>query len=85
MFTWLNSRDVQSDQGFIVQCTGRFTLEYRNRNFRMVCSVEGGVGNRISVSVPELPFGNLTEKRRSEIVQEIREALEFQGLDVDIS
>ena len=50
----------------------------------MECGVEG-TGCRIDVAVPKLPFGNLTEQRRSEIVQEIREALEFQGLDVDIA
>jgi hypothetical protein len=83
-FKWLNKQGVESDKGFIVQRTGRFTLEYRQGNFRMECLVEG-VENRIGVSVPELPFGNLTETRRSEIVQEIRDALEFQGLEVDIA
>ena len=29
MFTWLNKQGVQSDSGFIVQFTGRFTAEYR--------------------------------------------------------
>jgi hypothetical protein len=29
MFTYLNKQGVESDAGFVVQFTGRFTLEYR--------------------------------------------------------
>jgi hypothetical protein len=71
-FKAINLQGVESSTGFVVQFTGRFTLEYRDGNFCMECRVE-----RNAVSVPELPFGNLTAKRRAEIVANIRAALEF--------
>jgi hypothetical protein len=50
----------------------------------MECYVEGLANNTIAVALPELPFGNLTEKRHSELAQRIREALEFMELKVDM-
>lgn len=84
MFRLLNKQGVESDRGFVVQFTGRFTLEYRHENFRMECDADGLPDGTTYVSLPELPFGNLTEKRRSEIANDIREALEFMGLSAEI-
>jgi hypothetical protein len=82
-FRLLNKQCVESRDGFVVQFTGRFTLEYRCKNFVMECSVEPGVPT--CVSVPPLPFGNLTPKHRSEIVERISAALDFLGLEHDIA
>lgn len=84
-FRFLNKQQgVESDKGFVVEFTGRFTLEYRHANFRMECDAETLTNGIANVALPELPFGNLTEKRRSEIAQDIREALEFMGLNPEI-
>jgi hypothetical protein len=85
MFKWLNKQGVASDQGFVVQFTGRDTLEYRRDKFVMECEVESLGGSQIAVAVPPLLFGNLTAQRRAEIIAEICAALEFQGLEVRIT
>jgi len=71
-FRRINSQGVESTAGFVVQFTGRFILEYQQGRFSMECHCEGS-----NIAVPELPFGNLTPQRRSEIVENIRAALEF--------
>ena len=43
MFTWLNKQGVQSDAGFVVQFTGRFTCEYREDGRVLELEVEDGV------------------------------------------
>lgn len=43
MFTWLNKQGVQSDRGFILQRTGRFTAEYREGEKAVTLDVEGGL------------------------------------------
>jgi hypothetical protein len=42
MFKWLNKQGVRSDKGFVVQCTGRFEVEYREEKRRISIYVEPG-------------------------------------------
>jgi len=45
MFTWINKQGVQSDKGFAVQFTGRFTAEYREDGKVMTVDIEDGFCN----------------------------------------
>jgi hypothetical protein len=78
-FTFINKQGVESRDGFRVQFTGRFSLEYRNGSFVMECYAEPGAPEKW-VEVPELPYGNLTAERRAEIVNRISAALDFMGV-----
>src|SRR4051794_12498175 len=42
MFKWLNKQSVESDRGFVVQFTGRFSMEYREGSKTVTLAVEGG-------------------------------------------
>ena len=42
-FTWLNQQGVRSDQGFEVQFTGRWEMEYREGPHVLQFSVDGGL------------------------------------------
>ena len=80
----LNKQGVESDQGFSVQITGRFSLEYREANLRISCDIEDGGLPMLNVDVPstfEPPFshGGVSLERRTQIIQNIRESLEFMG------
>jgi len=83
VFRPLNPQGVESSSGFVVQHTGRFTLEYREGGFCMECSVEASPDGGL-VAVPRLPFGNLTSRRRARIMDNIRAALEFMGEDYQV-
>jgi hypothetical protein len=78
-FSKINLQGARSRDGFTVQFTGRFTLEYREGGFVMECYVEPGPVFQ-SVQVPQLPFGNLTSELRTEIVQRVSAALDFMDL-----
>jgi hypothetical protein len=83
MFRWLNSQAVESDKGFAVEFTDRFTLEYREGNLRIPCHVEGGNPmmdvDLPSVSQPPFSHGGVRPEKRPTIIQNITEALEFMG------
>jgi hypothetical protein len=78
-FSKINLQGARSREGFTVQFTGRFSLEYREGGFAMECYVESGPVYQF-VQVPQLPFGNLTVELRSEIVKRISAALDFMEL-----
>ncbi len=87
-FRYLNKQGVESDSGFAVQFTGRFSLRYRCGTFCLECDCDSGFLGGVSgvvVEVPPLPHGNLTPDRRSEIIREIREALDFMGLPNEVT
>jgi hypothetical protein len=88
MFTWLNKQGVESDRGFTVQFTGRFTAEYREDGKVITLALEDGV----SGGVPAVIIGpnafdcwdndrqkiDLDQKDR--LFRNLKEAIEFQGL-----
>lgn len=85
MFTWINKQGVRSSEGFEVQSTGRFTMEYREGNLRLTVDVEHG-GNG-SIGFDPSCFRrwlNSVEPRSSaaqeRMIQNFLAALEFQGL-----
>jgi hypothetical protein len=88
MFSWINKQGVQSDQGFIVQFTGRLTAEYREGPLTIVVDVEdgGGSGNPMIYYRADCfhRWTNssivLTETERARVVENFREAMKFQGL-----
>jgi hypothetical protein len=90
VFTWLNKQGVRSDQGFEFQFTGRFTAEYRENGRTTEMYVEGGQGS-ISIYDGSLKrlFGSIEnaidrKKEYDRLVGNIRAALEFQGLKLDL-
>jgi hypothetical protein len=89
-FTWLNKQGVRSSDGFEVQCTGRYTIEYREGMFRKVIDVEpivvvGRSGVAISRSVFERWDNSSVRNSPAEqerLLRNFRDAMEFQGLAV---
>lgn len=87
MFTWLNKQGVQSDRGFVVQFTGRFTAEYRDQSRIVSLDVESGLseGKQCIILSPDA-FDRwddgtpIPATQRSSLFQNIKDALEFQGL-----
>lgn len=92
MFTWLNKQGVQSDNGFVVQRTGRFTAEYRENGKVVTLDVEGGLsGGTPSISVLPSAFEHWNGERtvippeqQAQMFQNLRDAMEFQGLELVI-
>lgn len=88
MLTWLNKQGVQSDDGFIVQFSGRFTAEYREGNKVITLAVENGV----SGGLPAIIVGPKAFQRwdndqavidldsQGRMFRNLKDALEFQGL-----
>lgn len=94
MFKWLNKQGVESDSGFEVQRTGRFTCEYREHNFCIELEVESGIiGETPCISISRDAFskwqgvrvGNESEaEQQARLRSNFRDAMEFQGLAVQI-
>lgn len=90
MFTWLNKQGVQSNTGFIVQFTGRFTVEYRAAGKTITVEIEDGFngGQPCIIISPDaflhwdLENTPLSDDARTLIFQNFSEACEFQGLKV---
>jgi len=90
MFTWLNKQGVQSDEGFAVQCVGRFTAEYREGSKVMEVEIEDGFFNgKPCVNVSRGAFASwrgqsatLSRDDQDRIADNFRRACEFQGLSV---
>lgn len=91
MFTWLNKQGVRSDQGFEFQFTGRFTAEYREggRVADMYVESGGGIVTVYEGSLEKLwnDIANTVEKKaeRDRVITNVREALAFQGLKMDLA
>ena len=86
MFRWLNKQGVESDQGFVVQFTGRFTCEYRENNKILVLEIEDGFyGTQPCINVRRNAFEvwngkNISLQQQQQIINNLKSALEFQGL-----
>jgi hypothetical protein len=90
MFTWLNKQGVRSDRGFEIQFIGRFDAEYREGNCVVTLGVESGVsGGLPCIIVDPGAFGHwdgdppdqiIPAEQRAQMFQNLKEALEFQGL-----
>jgi hypothetical protein len=88
MFKWLNKQGVESSDGFVVQFTGRFTCEYREGNKTLAFEVEDGFeGAKPCVVVSSREFNQwngevLSNERKQQIIDNVRAAMNFQGLDL---
>ena len=92
MFTWLNKQGVQSDAGFVVQFTGRFTCEYREGGRILDLEVEDGViGQQPCINIKRDAFASwnvvgvkhdIPEEQQLRMLQNFKDAMEFQGLHV---
>lgn len=85
MFTWLNKQGVRSEQGVEVQFTGRFSAEYREGGQVVKLYVEDGGGVPSIIINPDAfeRWGDGTPippEQQARILQNFKEALEFQGL-----
>ena len=94
MFKWLNKQGVESDLGFTVQFTGRFTCEYREGVRVIEIEVEDGFNaGRPSVSISHdafvkwkavRPFHETPIVEQQKLMQNFTDAMNFQGLSVDV-
>lgn len=85
MFTWINKQGVCSDRGFEVQRTGRFSAEYKEGGRIVKLYVESGGGMPSIIINPDAfeCWGDGTPipaVQRGEMLQNFKEAMEFQGL-----
>lgn len=90
-FTWLNKQGVRSSDGFELQRTGRFTAEYREHGRVTELYVQGG-GAGLTIyegALRHLWDGVLdpSEQKgeRDRIIANLRAALAFQGLALDLA
>jgi hypothetical protein len=89
MFTWMNKQGVRSDEGFEVQSTGRFTIEYREQGKVITISVEPGLSGGPCVLLEDKPFRfwddcniqNSSEEQKR-LLNNFIAAMKFQGLGV---
>jgi hypothetical protein len=92
MFTWLNKQGVQSDSGFVIQFTGRFTAEYREGGKTITLDIEDGFsGGQPCVILSPDAFdrwdtenSKLTDSERERLLSNFKDACKFQGLSVVI-
>jgi hypothetical protein len=95
MFKWINNQGVESDDGFVVQFTGRFTVQYRERERVLTLFVEAGrVIDGIRDEVIPLseferwdgdpPEQMISTDERARLIKNISDAFEFQGLRLDL-
>ncbi len=92
MFTWLNKQGVQSDSGFVVQRTSRFTCEYREGSKSIEVAVESGLlAGKPCINIskdaftkwsPPRAFYETPKEEQERLMKNFRDALEFQGLSV---
>jgi hypothetical protein len=91
-FTWLNKQGVRSSEGFEVQCTGRFTIEYREgRRIRIIdvepVTVVGKPGIGIKANTFERwdhSFVPNSPGEQERLLSNFRAAMEFQGMEVEV-
>ena len=89
MFSWLNKQGVRSTEGFDVQGTGRFTIEYRERGRVITVNVEPGIQGGPCVAIDENAFerwdGSSTlnpSGEQARLLKNFKEAMAFQGVPV---
>ncbi|RUS67792.1 hypothetical protein CUZ56_00269 [Saezia sanguinis] len=92
MFKWINKQTVESDLGFILQFTGRFSAEYRENGRKMTLDIEFGSGaggpcvivERSSFKRWDNDSVPLSEEEQNRVINNFTSACEFQDLEVDI-
>lgn len=92
MFKWLNKQGVESDAGFIVQFTGRFTCDYQEKGRILELEVESGlIGDKTCISIRRDAFvqwkgaclgGESPSEQQARLLKNFKDAMEFQGLSV---
>lgn len=92
LFTWLNKQGVISDEGFVVQFTGRFTAEYREGQRVITVEVEDGFdGGQACITIGPSAFEKwdtnvrLSADERRRILKNFRMACEFQRLKLVVA
>jgi len=91
-FTWLNKQGVRSDTGFELQSMDRFTFEYREGSRTITLDIESGI---LGENQPAILMGpdalnkwdngtNLDIAVQKQVLENIRQALAFQGLGLSI-
>jgi hypothetical protein len=89
MFTWINKQGVRSSEGFEVQSTGRFTIEYREAGRVITVYVEDGYQGGPCVDIADNAFqqwdhsaliNSLEEQAR--LLRNFKRAIAFQGVPV---
>jgi hypothetical protein len=92
MFEWINKQGVRSDKGFVVQRTGRWSIEYREGNRVLIFGVDGeslatDESGRTIQTIRINPFPRweppdefITEERRQEIIENLKEAIIFEKM-----
>lgn len=90
MFTWLNKQGVKSDKGFVVQSINRFVIEYRESTRKLELSVEAAMlpSGQAGVYIYLDEFEKwsdgtpVSHEKQQEILQNFKDAMEFQGVAV---
>ena len=90
MFKWLNKQGVESDEGFVVQFTSRFTCEYRENGRIIELQIESGVeGGLPCICIKKDAFSEweiartfqgTSDQVQARLMSNLRAAFEFQGL-----
>jgi hypothetical protein len=91
-FRWLNKQGVRSSDGFEVQFTSRFTVEYREGRRIKVLEVEPiVVAGRQGVGIKRNSFERWdnsavpnSPEEQARLLGNFRRAMEFQGLVVEV-
>ena len=91
MFSWLNKQGVRSDRGFEFQYTGRFSAEYRADGRCITFEIEDvSSGGKFCTIFGRGAFDRwdsghpIQDGDRAEIINNVREAIEFQGLKMEV-
>ena len=91
MFKWLNKQGVESKKGFIVQTVSRFVIEYKQHSKKIFLPIEVDYESsidKVTVIVHKSSFGKwddeetISSEKQAEIIQNFKDALEFQGIGV---
>ena len=92
MFVWLNKQGVKSDAGYIVQFTSRFSAEYHESGKTIDIYVEDGMqAGQPCIILSNESFAKWSDgttilpDERSRLVDNFRQALDFQGLKLIIN
>jgi len=91
-FTWLSKQGVRSDTGFKLQSMDRFTFEYREGSRTITLDIESGI---LGENQPAILMGSDALKKwdngttldvvaQKQVLDNIRQALAFQGLGLSI-
>lgn len=92
MFKYLNKQGVESNKGFIVQRTGRFTSEYKEGPKKITIELDNGVltNGKFCEIIKSDAFSNwddgesISQNKQKEILKNFIDAMEFQGIGVEV-